>query len=280
MSPTARPGNENGGDLPGAVLDSSLGRERDRVSSLPDGPVRRGEPGGRPIPRWIVERSLPGRRLFFAAPLPAEACASVVELVEAVRERIRPGEPAADDRDRSVDGGGHGSVRGRAERSGAVGERTVRWVRMDGLHVTLRFLGPTLDERLPEVRSVLSAAADGVAPFTAVLSGGGAFPGPIRPRVLWLGFEEGVEGFAGLSRRVEESLTAAGWPPDERPFRPHLTLARADGIAAGTATAAALVELAAGWRVSWTVDRIGLFESITGGGPARYEPIAESRLVG
>ena len=70
----------------------------------------------------------------------------------------------------------------------------------------------------------------------------------------------------------------AGWPPEARPFRAHLTLARADGVPAGARVAARLVEAAADLRIASAIDRIGLFESLTGGGPARYEPIEMVRL--
>ena len=66
-----------------------------------------------------------------------------------------------------------------------------------------------------------------------------------------------------------------GWTPEDRPFRPHLTLARSDGIGSGGRTAARLTEAAGDLDARWTVDRLVLFESVTGGGPARYVPIEE-----
>ncbi len=66
---------------------------------------------------------------------------------------------------------------------------------------------------------------------------------------------------------------------DEKYLRAHLTLARSDGVAAGARTAEGLIAAAADLRVRWTVDRIVLFESVTGGGPARYIPLEEARLV-
>jgi 2'-5' RNA ligase len=79
---------------------------------------------------------------------------------------------------------------------------------------------------------------------------------------------------ARLARATEEALVAVGWEPERRPFRPHLTLARSDGVAAGPLVAGRLVEAMADRRIPCTVDAIGVFESITGGGPARYVPVA------
>jgi 2'-5' RNA ligase len=192
---------------------------------------------------------IPGRRIFIATPLPAAACAAVEALVAGVRANADPG------------------------------EREVRWVRLDGLHVTLRFIGPTAEARIPEAIEAIRAAAASDGPFEAGLDGAGAFPNPIRPRTLWLGIGAGAEELTRLTAAVDRELAARGWPPDERPFRPHLTLARSDGVGTGSRTAARLIQAASGLDVRWPVDRLVLFESLTGGGPARYVPLTEAPLA-
>jgi 2'-5' RNA ligase len=186
---------------------------------------------------------VPGRRIFAAAPLPDDAREAIEELVGRVRAEV------------------------------AAGEREVRWVRLDGLHVTLRFLGPTLEPRIPAAIAAVRATAAAHAPFVAALDGAGAFPGLVRPRALWLGIGEGSSGLASLADRLGQELAARAWPADERRFRGHLTLARSDGVASGSRTAELLVAAARDMVVRWTVERIVLFESITGGGPARYVPL-------
>jgi 2'-5' RNA ligase len=104
-----------------------------------------------------------------------------------------------------------------------------RWVRPEGIHLTLRFLGevePALDA---ECRQAWADAVVGISPFDLRLGRLGRFPGGGKPRVLWVGLEEpGGEGqLAGLAARVENSARECGFPPEKRPFRPHLTLARA-----------------------------------------------------
>lgn len=186
----------------------------------------------------------PGRRLFVAVPLPA----ATVEAVTALVDRVR-----AD----GVPGGG----------------RDVRWVRLDGLHVTLRFLGPTLEPAIPPIATAVRAAAAGVDAFGIVVDGAGAFPSPNRPRAIFLDITDGVPALADLAGQVDRALEPLGWPAPDRPFRAHLTLARSDGVAAGSAVAARLADAARGLDLRATVDRLGLFESLTGGGPARYEPL-------
>ena len=87
-----------------------------------------------------------------------------------------------------------------------------------------------------------------------------------------------TDELATLAASLDRSLTAAGWAAEGKPFRAHLTLARADGVPAGARVAGRLIEAAAGLRLRCPIDRIGLFESLTGGGPARYEPIELVRL--
>ena len=178
-------------------------------------------------------------RLFVAVPLSEPARAAVAEVVE----RIRAGEPEG---------------------------RGVRWVRLDGLHITLRFLGPTDESRIDTVAAAVAAAAAGVAPFAIRVSGADAFPPVGRPRTLWLDLDRGVDDLAALAARLDDALAGAGWEREHRPFRAHLTLARADGVRAGPATVAALKAAAAELAIKSPIDRLVLFESITGSGRARY----------
>ena len=160
------------------------------------------------------------------------------------------------------------------------GGRDVRWVRLDGLHLTLRFLGPTLEDRVEAARSAVRSAAATAAPLDLAIGGAGMFPPTGRPRALWLGVRDGAGALTDLAAVVDRALVDVGWPPETRAFRAHLTLARADGVAAGASIGARLEEAAAALSVAFRVDRIGLFESLTGGGPARYEPLELVALGG
>lgn len=204
------------------------------------------EAGGRP--RW-PGADLPGRRLFVAVPFPSEAESEIAALVEQVRADGVPG-----------------------------GGRDVRWVRLDSLHLTLRFLGPTLEERIGSAAEATRAAARTSMPFDVSIGGAGAFPSTGRPRALWLDVQVGQPELIALAASVDAALRDAGWAIDDKPLRAHLTLARADGVAAGAAIGARLVAAAANVHVTFRAAEIGLFESVTGGGPARYEPIEVATL--
>lgn len=226
-------------------------------------------PSDIPARRGWQPDTRPGRRLFVAVPLAEDARDTVTALVARVREDAagagagQPGRVSIQERSRH------------AERQ----RRSLRWVRLDGLHVTLRFLGPTLDDRLPALEAALAEAAAGVRAFRVVLAGAGGFPSDDRPRAIWLGIGQGSAPLTALAEGLERALATRGWPADERPFRAHLTLARSDGVPDAAAAVGRLKSLAAGLNAAWTADRVILFESVTGGGPARYVPLREVLLA-
>jgi len=162
----------------------------------------------------------------------------------------------------------------------ALGEdgRRIRWVQIEGLHVTLRFLGPTMADRVPDVAAALDHAAAGEARFAVRLSGAGAFPTADRPRALWLGIREGAEALGRLAAAIEADLRVAGWAVETRAFRPHLTIARTDGVRAGPVAASALERAAADLDAGFTAGAVVLYRSHLGSGPARYEALREARL--
>ena len=102
----------------------------------------------------------------------------------------------------------------------------LKWVRPEGIHVTLKFLGEVADAREPELRAALGRAAAGGHALSLVVGGFGAFPGLERPRVIWAGLEPDP-ALESLQHRVEREFGPLGFPPESRPFRAHLTLGRA-----------------------------------------------------
>ncbi len=201
--------------------------------------------------RWAAPVDPPGTtRLFFAVPVPDEARARIGELIERVQASV-----------------GDGTAR-------------IRWVRMDGLHLTLRFLGPTPDDRRAPLQTGLDALAASDEPFEVVLRGGGAFPSLSQPRSLWVGVATGADRLASIADGLTSAAAECGLVLDTRPFTPHLTIGRTDGVRLGPVAAQVLEEAADALDVQFTVDRVVLFRSILGGGPARYEPLHEARLGG
>ncbi|MBN2206768.1 MAG: RNA 2',3'-cyclic phosphodiesterase [Candidatus Aminicenantes bacterium] len=102
----------------------------------------------------------------------------------------------------------------------------VKWTDREGMHLTLKFLGEIDDAQAEAVKDGLRAVAARHHPFELGLRGTGTFPpGSRNPRVLWAGFEPRDE-LSALQADIEEELAHKGFPKEERPFRPHLTLGR------------------------------------------------------
>ncbi len=102
----------------------------------------------------------------------------------------------------------------------------VRWIRPGNLHFTLRFLGEITPAQVALAKVATREAVNGVAPFTISLRSLGAFPSFQRPQVVWIGVEEGAADLQALADRLQARLLHHRFPPEDHPFRPHLTLAR------------------------------------------------------
>ena len=102
----------------------------------------------------------------------------------------------------------------------------VRWVRPELMHLTLYFLGDTDVAKLPAIGQALDEATTGRAPFSLTLDSLGCFPNPRRPRVIWAGLAGDSAQLLALKAALDEQLAALGWPPEDKPFRAHLTLGR------------------------------------------------------
>lgn len=103
----------------------------------------------------------------------------------------------------------------------------VRWVRLGGIHLTLKFLGNVPATSISGITEALQRACRGFAPFSLTCGGLGCFPNPQRPRVVWVGVEEETGALARLQQAIEAEVAPLGYPTDKRSFHPHLTLGRA-----------------------------------------------------
>ncbi len=104
-----------------------------------------------------------------------------------------------------------------------------RWTRTEGLHLTLRFLGEVPEPAVERQAEVWRDVAARGRPVRVVFRGIGVFPNERSARVLWVGaVEQPPEGrLEALAAAFEEAAASLGFPRESRPFRPHLTLARA-----------------------------------------------------
>ena len=104
---------------------------------------------------------------------------------------------------------------------------SVRWVHAEGIHLTLKFLGPVPASQVDAITASMAAAARNVPSFTLTIGGAGCFPNLKRPRVVWIGISEPTGKLNSLQRAIESTISPLGYPAEERGFQPHLTLGRA-----------------------------------------------------
>lgn len=155
-----------------------------------------------------------------------------------------------------------------------------RWVDPAGIHLTLVFLGEVDAARLPDLERELAQAAAARPVFEMAFAGGGTFP-PRRPaRVAWIGVEAGP-ALAGLQGSVAAACEAAlpGWRREERPYNPHVTLARCPENWPRGAAETFAAAFAGSLGGAFPVAEVILFQSRLGRGGARYEAVGRFPLA-
>lgn len=182
-------------------------------------------------------------RLFVACEVPDDVKESIGEVIENLRSR-----------------------------SGSA----VRWIRPEGVHVTLKFLGEVPTKKLPAVKLAIQEAVVGHSPFELEFSNIGTFGGREGLRIMWVGIAGDVLRLEALVRAVNAALAVVGFEPERRPFRPHLTLGRVrDEISTRNR---AEIEVAVGKvsvpPVSWRTAQVSLMRSRLTAQGATYEVLA------
>ena len=159
--------------------------------------------------------------------------------------------------------------------------RDVRWVSPSGIHLTLKFLGPTDSRVVPRILDRLVENFADSSPPLLSLSALGTFPTGRNPRVIWAGVSGGAEGLEDLHRRAEQAVGDLGWSADGRPFRPHLTLGRVrDRVSPRQRQA--IYDVVASARLtsgrSWRPDTIRLYRSVLTPRGANYSNLGEVKI--
>ena len=166
-----------------------------------------------------------------------------------------------------------------------------RWVWPEGMHVTLKFIGHAVAtgdvEKLDAVRAALATVRSDQA-VEMNFRGVGFFPNASRPRVVWCGVQAS-ENLALLAADIDEVLEPLGIPGEERPFLPHLTLARfkparsgqsgRSHAATGEALRSAVTEMAEKNFGAARETEFHLFESITKPGGSEYRKLESYSFV-
>lgn len=152
----------------------------------------------------------------------------------------------------------------------------LRWTRPEHWHLTLAFLGEVDSDVVDPLSGGLAQVAARHPPLSVSFGGGGRF----GHRVLWTRVHGDLDGLGRLAGSVRATARRSALPIDERPYRPHLTLARATGA---TDLAPLVERLASYVGRPWVATRLYLVHSRLGAGTdgyARYETAADWPLDG
>jgi 2'-5' RNA ligase len=146
-----------------------------------------------------------------------------------------------------------------------------KWVYVEDYHLTLQFLGNCSSEQIEEICNKLQEIAKRQVPFSLSLSRFGIFGRSEQPRILWVGVDGELEPLHKLQKSVVQAMQPLGFQPENRPFRPHITLARKCQMSNFPFTN--LEEIPPIETHSWSVNELILYETKFGQEPM-YSPVA------
>ena len=152
----------------------------------------------------------------------------------------------------------------------------LRWTLPTSWHLTCSFMADVAEPDVDTLGDRLADALSGCPAFEVELAAAGAFPDPDRAKVLWLGVSRGADQLAAISAKCRGAANRAGVGVDGARYRPHLTLARANGVPA----VRWLRVLEALDPLRWQVDSIELIRSSGLPGGAGYQTITRFPLRG
>jgi len=102
----------------------------------------------------------------------------------------------------------------------------IKWVAPKNIHMTVRFLGDTDDDKSPAIKEAIQRVASRHRVVESIVDTLGAFPDLKRPRVFWAGLSGGIEILDSIAGDMEEEMRRLGFPREDKKFKPHLTLGR------------------------------------------------------
>lgn len=156
----------------------------------------------------------------------------------------------------------------------------VSWVRPQNIHCTLVFLGDIFQPAVDSAAGALAKAAAGNKPFELEIRGLGYFGSARSPRIIWSGIAGAVTPLVKLQDDLVAAGLAAGLQPDEKPFKPHLTIGRVRSSRNAPALVRALEENKNKSFGKLSVQRIVLMQSrLTANGP-EYTLLQSAALGG
>lgn len=161
--------------------------------------------------------------------------------------------------------------------------RMVRWVRPEGIHLTLKFLGDVPTDTIDQISATLKRICIEHVPFKVMVGEFGCFPNFRRPRILWIGVQDLSARLSDLHGEIETGLSKLGFARETRRFHPHLTIGRVKSVRDHVESrrfATALEDVKIGDIGQLHVDDVSLMKSDLKPTGAVYSRLIAARLGG
>jgi len=150
----------------------------------------------------------------------------------------------------------------------------IKWVTDENIHITLKFLGDTGEEKLAGIKAKIETAIAGTKQFEICLDCCGFFPSEISPRIFFIGIKNGSKNLSGIAGKLDAELSEIGFSKETRPFAAHITIGRFRSGKGSEKLAKEAVKFP-GETIRETVEKISLIKStLTPAGPV-YETVEE-----
>ena len=167
------------------------------------------------------------------------------------------------------------------ERISAEVPKGIQWAKPDGMHLTLKFLGNIPSANVSPLIECVRGFSVANPTFGLELTGLGMFPNRRKPRVLWAGVGGDLDALSSLQVAAEDAINALGYPPEQWPFRPHITLGRPRRSVSDAQLGrigAVVSDLAPPAPVSWRVESVDVMQSELHPSGARYTVLGSGQL--
>lgn len=156
----------------------------------------------------------------------------------------------------------------------------LRWLPPENVHLTLKFLGDIPRDVVPALSAAMETAGRDGVPLSLAAKGIGVFPTVKKARVVWAGLKGETEALIRFQAILDKALAETGVPPETRPFRAHLTLARTKGRVEPESLTSAMAELAGIETDPFIADELVLFRSKLSPRGATYSRLAAAPIGG
>jgi len=159
----------------------------------------------------------------------------------------------------------------------AVPDAAASWSRPENIHLTVKFFGNVDETMIAAISTAAERVVKEFSPIQIDVGKTGVFPRPTRPQVLWIGVEDATGKLLELQTRLEDEFARAGFPKEDRAFKPHLTIARIRKPQHANRLAQAHLELKFS-EVELTLRELILFRSELSPKGSKYTAISRHRL--